>query len=270
MRCSYYCCGDEFDLAKVSEYFISKGHSTTIHEPEVLMIKLKVPKDEEAHSIYIFGFGCITFWGFEQEKEFAILKKIKQFLKHPVKPYIKDSCTYSYSGKSTQISEETDTIHLSNNDPYIKLSLSYGLSQSVKLQQFENSVDRAIKENEHIPQEIIKKGKIQYSRKTLAIKIGSLLAERHLINLHSSLLDTPEFFWRRPKYESYYDLAVDFMDIEFRLNILNNRLEVLNDLYNVLSTELQHIHSSRLEIIIILLILVEVIISLLRDIFEYI
>lgn len=269
MRCAYYCCGDAFDLKKVSEYFTVQGSATKLHEPEVLLIKLGAVDDKNQNFMFMFSFGCIAFWGLDQNRENDILRSLTPFLSQPFDTYIFDSCKYNNSTPEqddTMIDEESDTIALHEDDPYLKLSISYGLCQSVKLTFFENSVDKSIEANKHIPREIIRTGKIQYSRKNLAIKIGELLEERNLINLHSTILDTPEFFWRRPKYEPYYEMAVNFMDIEFRLSVLNKRLEVLHDLYGVLSNELQHLHTSRLEIIIILLILIEVIVVLMKEV----
>ncbi len=267
MRCGYYCCGDSYDLKKVSEFFSIQGCATKLHEPEVLLVKLGTVDESTPNYMFVFSYGCVTFWGLDQNREQEILKSLTPFLSQPLEQYISDSCKYQddITQEDTLIDEESDLITLHEDDPYLKLSLAYGLSQSVKLSFFENSVDKSIETNKHIPKEIIRTGKIQYSRKTLAIKIGELLEERNSINLHSTILDTPEFFWRRPKYEPYYEMAVNFMDIEFRLSVLNKRLEVLHELYGVLSNELQHIHTSRLEMVIIALILIEVVIVLMKE-----
>jgi len=267
MRCSYYCCGETYDLKEIAQEFLALGSATTMHDPEVLMIRLGAKDKFKDHYVFFFSYGCVVFWGLSKQREDDILKEMSKYLHNSLEDNIVDVCQFDRNSQESLINEETDTIHLSDDDPYVKLSISYGLSQSVKLQQFEDSVLKSIETNKKIPEDIIKKGKIQFSRKALAVKIGELLAERNSINLHSTILDTPEFFWRRPKYETYYDMSVDFMDIDFRLNILNKRLEVLHDLFEVLSNELQHVHASRLEIIIIILIMIEVIISLSKEIF---
>ncbi|MBA8667183.1 RMD1 family protein [Holosporaceae bacterium 'Namur'] len=264
MRCAYYCCGESYDLHKISEFFTNQGYITKLHEPEVLYVKLVFP-DNMTHDIFIFSYGCITLWGLDFSRERQVITSISPFLTEPSSSLIVDSCKYQVSDEETFIDEESDLISLETDDPYIKLSLSYGLSQASKLVQFENSLDRTIDSTKHIPNEIIKTGKISLSRKTLSIKIGQLFAERNSINLHSTILDTPEFFWRRPKYQPYYDMAVEFMDIHTRIEILNKRLNVVHELYEILSNELKYIHTSRLELIIIYLILIEVLIAVFRD-----
>jgi uncharacterized Rmd1/YagE family protein len=98
----------------------------------------------------------------------------------------------------------------------------------------------------------------------------ALFSQKNSINLESFALDTPEFFWKRPRYEPFYQLAVEFLDIQVRLNILNSKLNVVHELYEILSNELKHAHSSFLEWVIIILIMVEVLISILKDFLRWI
>ena len=148
--------------------------------------------------------------------------------------------------------------------------MAHGLSQSVKLDVFENSIEKTIENTRYLPAELAEKGKISLSRKKISQKIGALFAERNSVNLHSDILDTPEFFWRRPRYEPYYHMASQYMDIATRLDILNRRLDVIHELYDILSNELKHAHSSHLEWVIILLIVSEVLMHLVKDFFKWI
>ena len=95
--------------------------------------------------------------------------------------------------------------------------------------------------------------------------MGELFAERTSITLHTDILDTPEFFWRRSRYEPYYMMATEYMDIQQRMDVLNKRLDVIYELYGILSNELNHAHSSRLELTIIYLIVIEVVLVILKD-----
>ena len=80
--------------------------------------------------------------------------------------------------------------------------------------------------------------------------------------MHSDILDIPEFFWRRPSFEPIYNMTVEFQDIILRQGILNNHLNLIHELYTVLSSDLNHRHSTRLEVIIVLLITIEVVLAI--------
>ena len=272
MQCASYCTGRFYNLSAISEYLSKANVVHRVYGVDVLHMETEHMDIDQKGDVFVFNYGCVILWGFNQSNEEKILKKLSGFLDDEIPEYITDRCHYSIVEKeeNTRVDEENDTIVLHSKDPQVKLSLSYGLSQSVKLSLFESSVEKTIDDNKKIPSELIKTGKISMSRKGLAKKIGTLFAERNFINLNSDILDTPDFFWRRPKYEPYYDMAVQFMDIKQRLIILNSRLTIIHELYEILSTELHHIHSSRLELIIIYLILMEVLIAIMRDFFHLI
>ena len=87
------------------------------------------------------------------------------------------------------------------------------------------------------------------------------------INLHYDLLDTPEFFWDYPEFEIYYEKVTNYLDIRSRVEVLNKKVEVIQELFDMLSNEQNHKYSSYLEWIIIVLIGVEIIMGLWEHIF---
>jgi uncharacterized Rmd1/YagE family protein len=266
MRCSYYCVGDIYDIDELAKYLREEGREPKFYDNVVHFSREN--EDQTLGHVFIFPYGCAIFWGFEEEEENLILDELRGYVGYPLVFPTHDQSTYHY-GDTTTIEEEDDEIILESDDVLIKLSFSHALSQSVKLEWFEESVSRTIERTRHLPEELARKGKIYMSRTKLSKKIGALFAERNSINLHSDILDTPEFFWRRPRYEPYYHMASDYLDIITRLDILNRRLGVIHELYDILSSELNHRHSSRLELIIILLILIEVVVLLRNEILKF-
>ena len=258
--CVSYCTADAYDIDELFESLKNQGLVSKLFD-DVLCVETQ--PTQEKGQVYIFPYGCAVFWGVEAPQVDKILDLVKDHAIKPLKDVISDTCTFKY-GEKTLIHEEEDEVVLEPNDPLMLLSLSYGMSQSVKLTVFENSITRAIQKSKDLPDELAKKGSISLSRQKLSRKVGALFAERHSINLHNDLLDTPEFFWRRPSYESYYHMSTEYLDIATRTTILNQRLSILHELYGMLSDELKHLHSSRLEWIVILLIVMEVLMSILH------
>lgn len=271
MRCASYATADGYDLSKISDYLNTLGHPAKKFTQEIIHTNMDIEGDNETCDVFIFQYGCVIIWGASPAQEKTIIKKLSKYATKPFPTVYDDICEYVISNsEETSIDEEGDLITIGEDSSLSMISISYGLSQSIKLAQFEDSVLKTIEATKMIPRELIELGKISFSRKELAQKMGALFAVRNLINLHSDLLDTPEFFWRRPKCEPYYFMTIEFLDIKTRTEILNKRLDVLHELYEMLSNELQHIHGSRLEIIVIFLIAFEVIISISRDILGWI
>jgi uncharacterized Rmd1/YagE family protein len=266
MRCSCFCTASLYRTNTLAEFLKTEGYTPTIYE-NVIHIEEKT-KGKPA-DIFLFPYGVIAIWGLEHDDEEQIVKLVKDYETEPVITIAEDYATY-LTGEKTYINEEQDEIILENDDMLVKLSISYGLAQSVKLSAFEDSILRTIERTRHIPEELVEKGRISLSRKELSKQLGALFAERNSVNLHSDILGTPEFFWRRPTYEPYYHMAAGYMDITTRLDILNRRLDVIHELYGVVSNEINHIHSSRLELTIIYLIVIEVVLVLIKDFLKWI
>ncbi|MBI3901147.1 MAG: RMD1 family protein [Chlamydiia bacterium] len=226
-------------------------------------------KDDKGikRDIFYFSYGVTVFWGFSSEEEQSHLKLSKKFEQEPLFRYELDEFTFSY-GEKMRIEE--DEIVLQKKDPLTKLAVSYAMAQSLKLIVFEETIAKTIEETKHLPTNLARRGKISLSRKETSKKMGEIFLERNHINLHSEILDTPEFFWEHAELEPLYRKTIHYLDILRRVELLNRKLKLLHELYEILSTELNHQQSSRLEITIIVLILIEVVLALLRDLFHLI
>ena len=264
MECVFYSLCDSYNLTDIADYLRGKSIKSRIFNKEAL--KFKHDLGDSQFDIVIFSYGCIVFWGIDDNEISEIIGGFEQFASESLKQPVADRCKYTLVSQdaASYIDMENDVIMI-NKDENIeltKLSFSYGLSQSVKLSVFEDSVDKTIEENKAIPNELISYGKISLSKETLSKKIGSLFVERNYINLNNNILDTPEFFWKHPRYEQFYEMSIKFLDLSQRIHVLNSKLDIMRDLYSILSDELQHAHSSRLEIVVILLIFIEVCIGI--------
>jgi len=224
-------------------------------------------EDGTSGEIFYFSYGAIVFWGLTVEEEQKVLLEVKSFqdASLPIPEF--DELTYSY-GSPFKIHQ--DDITLQTPSPMTKLAISYGIAQSVKLTVFENSIRNTIEKTRSLPENLYKKGKISLSLKEIRKKSGELFIERNSINLHSDILDTPEFFWEYSELEPFYRSIANYLDLEKRVEVLNKRLDIVKELLEMLANELNHQHSSALEWTIICLIVIEVVIALLKDIFHFI
>jgi uncharacterized Rmd1/YagE family protein len=265
MKCTSYCTADSYDTVGLIKYLQEHNYKPTLYD-DVIHVKIDNKGiDNQAIDIFILPIGCIIFWGGGNEVREEIIRLVKSYEVNSLPLYALDKTAYEYNdSEETHINEEEDKVILESDDVLIKLSMTHAFAQSVKLIHFEGSVMQTIKKSRHLTDELAIQGKTSLSRKQLAKKIGAMFAERNAINLHSDSLDTPEFFWRKPRYEPYYQMAAAYMDITTRLQILNRRLDVIHDVYTILADELKYLHTSRLEWIVIFLIGTEVVFSLMN------
>ena len=70
-------------------------------------------------------------------------------------------------------------------------------------------------------------GKVAISRKEIAKLIGRVFLQRAAVNLLSTVLDTPEYFWSAPdSMQSLYKRVCEYMELDERVEVLNNRFQV--------------------------------------------
>lgn len=267
MRCSSYCTAAEYKMTELVTKLNKIGLGPR-HFDDVLYVQKEFRQNIDPIDIFFFPFGCVTIWGADENQEKLILQDIDSSLQaNQLKEAVSDFIYFNYNktDEKTFIDEEKNEIILADKSIFIKLSISHALAQSVKLSVLERSVSDLIVKTTPIQQELASTGSVSLSKKEISQQIGILFNERYSINLHSDILDTPEFFWRRPSYEPLYLMTAEFQDIQTRQNILNHRLNMIHELYNILSNDLNYKHSTRLEWIIIILITMEVFLSLAHD-----
>lgn len=259
-RCVSFCTADSYDLLGLASYFKKKGYFTRLSRDVLHVTSLKRSGD-----IFFFTYGCFVCWGFKKNFEDKLLEGVKEFALHPFTTIESDHFYYRYGEEVSIDTHERlrlDIVTLDSEDVMIKLAISYGLAQSIKLESFEEAIKETIKINNYLPEEIASRGTISLSRRSIFKRMGEIFIARSSINLNIEYLDVPEFFWRNPNLEPFYTMTKKFLDIPNRVMALNQKLDVLQELLHILNSQVQHRHSSLLESIIILLIAVEIIISL--------
>ncbi|MCX6989644.1 MAG: RMD1 family protein [Chlamydiae bacterium] len=264
MRCTCYCTASSFDIPRLFQSLIALGPAQLFRD--VVHVQIREERKIKG-DVFYFSYGAIVCWGFSDAEEKEILATTKEFEKEPNPKIELDEFSFGF-GDNMRIEE--DEILLQNKNTLTKLAVSHGLAQSVKLTTFEELIQKTIDTTKHLPSELAIKGKIPLSRKQISKKMGELFIERNFINLHSEILDTPEFFWDYPELEPFYRKTAHYLDVTKRVEVLNKRLNVVHELFEILSEELNHQHSSRLEWTIIVLIVIEVILAVLRDLFHLI
>lgn len=260
-RCVSYATATSFHIKELGRIFRTNHHVSFFRD--VIYVKFENENDEDSEiGAFIFGYGTVVMWGLSSDEEDQVLQTLQTHAEGPYDRPEREVMAYGY-GKKASVAD--DRIILPSTTFHAKLAFSHGLAQSVKLAVFEGIVKKTIDITRSIPIQLSQYGKIPLSKKEIQRKMGELFIERSSINLHFDVLDVPEYFWEHADLEPLYAMIASYLDLETRVEVLNRRLDIIHDLFEMLANELNHQHASRLEWIIIVLILIEVALSLLRD-----
>lgn len=262
MRCLAYCTATSYNIKPLFNHF-NQRFKTTIYRD---VVHVEISAGEHIGDAFFFQYGALVCWGLTEKEEQRFLSEVKEFEIQALDDVEVDKFSFSF-GESARISK--DEIILPTKEVLARLAISHGLAQSVKLGTFEMAIQKTFAHTRNIPEDLAKHGRVALSRREIRKKMGDLFIERSSINLRFDVLDTPEFFWEYPELEPLYTMIANYLDIERRVRVLNQRLDVVHELFEMLGNELNHQHSSRLEWTIICLIVIEVALSFMKDVFQW-
>uniref|UniRef100_D3TQ91 Uncharacterized conserved protein n=1 Tax=Glossina morsitans morsitans TaxID=37546 RepID=D3TQ91_GLOMM len=293
-----YTTAEEYDLESLLDalreqklYEAKKFFSTDNLglEQDVLYVTAKYQVGEEVRDIFFFREGSVVMWNFSEIEINNVLAFLKPFEKDRyLQPLIRSESEimpYTYV-PSSAIDVEGDIVPtedvisaffqtgkfflISNADNFLpKYTFSNALSTSIKLGIWEATLDRYINSMEFITDDMKKGRRIRMSRAEVLRKTGELLALRHAINLSSDLLDTPDFYWDREQLERLYVQVCSYFAVSRRTKVMNEKINHCVELAELISHNLNEAHNTRLEWMIIILIMIEVCFEILHYIDRY-
>lgn len=253
--CHAYCLANTFDFDDLIALLESRYR--------VVRYKEVVRVEKATGDAFLFPYGILINWGMSYDDLQALLGEIAPFQQEPFETAILDEFTFSDGSEKYRI--HGDHISLTSADALEKIAVSHGIAQSLKLNEFEGKVQKTIDETAYIPDDIAQKGHTRLNRKEISKMRGALYLVKSSIHLHFDLLDTPEFFWEYPELQDIYMTTINYLEVNQRIDVLTKKLNVIHELFIMLSDEQKHKHSSTLEWIIIWLIAIEIVIFLLHD-----
>ncbi|KAH7956263.1 hypothetical protein HPB52_007769 [Rhipicephalus sanguineus] len=260
-----YSTAEEYDLTSILNALKKQGlyKEKVISEDldDVLYASAKYQVSEEPRELFIFREGSVVFWNFPEIERKAVLKFLKPHEEHSYSPSLVnqevEALEFVYHENKTRFHDGNIYLSTDGESDLEKYTFSSGLALSVKLAIWEASLDSYVKSIEDIIEDMKQGRTIRMTREQVFRKTGELFSLRHLINLSSDLLDTPDFYWDRPTLESLYLKVIKYMNINRRTKVMNEKLTHCCELMDLLSHHLEDKHHVRLEVMIIVLIMVE-------------
>ncbi len=245
------CIAERFEFDNLYDYLGKQMHAARMRN--VILLN----PDEGVHA-FVFDYGVCVLCSYDYESEKRLIDTLLKYAVNALEPFIEEELDYQ-KGAEDGIRIRHDLIDIGDVSELVCLSLAHALAQSTKLASFESSIEETIKKTKYIPETLARKGSIALSRTRLAKERGRVYLEKSHIILQFNLLDTPEFIWEYPELEHYYLALSRYLEITPRATVLENRLEVIQELLEMMADEQKHSHSSMLEWIIIILIAIEIV-----------
>lgn len=228
--------------------------------------------------MFIFEYGIVVFWNFSEIHEKNILADLAFASNQPVPLLIKpideqdietEEFHFDYDNQIHRPRIYNDMITLRSEDHLIKLTMSHAIAQLTKLCLFESRMVNVLQLISKLPKKLALTGSLGLKRTQLIKKSGKLFKLRVDVNLSSSILDTPDFFWSfEPALHPLYNAVREYLEIDQRVQVLNDRCKVFLEFLDIVSDSMNEKNTNRITFMIIIILFMSLFVSLFEFILE--
>lgn len=231
--------------------------------------------------IFVFPSGTIVTWSLPPD---VVTRQLLRAAEVPLAEHLREveDLEYAADGNRETSGMKGDVVVLGTkreerdgdrlDTTLAKIAFSSGLARSTKLAVLESALTAYFESTRNIPNMLSRGSGLTLGRKFILQKTGELLSLRARLNHYSELTDSlPDIFWDSRSelgLEGYYDQVGRALDVNVRIRTLNQKMDYAQEIASVLREMSSEQHSTRLELIIIILIAVEVIFELRRIVLE--
>lgn len=292
----FMAIANEFSMASLYRRLLRAEFSNVVPSANgsVLHLSQTPPPSDRLAEAFVFPYGCLVVWGNDEDCEHFLSLVVDDAFQVRPSPAV-DTMHYQY-GKTGSLRRDIITLEadpdsrgcvgisgrgmagghfkreehsegngVDNSDalrPELeRMSISCGLAQSIKLGAFESAMRSTIENTRHLPEQLASSGEITSSRRDVARLMGRLFLDRYRYHLSGDLLVTPAFFWENEQYLPSYQRVERYLEVRERGDVLNKRVEVVQELYKLLGDELANQNSMALELAITVMIAFEVLLT---------
>lgn len=212
--------------------------------------------------LYVFDYGVVVYASYDAVAKSELLSFLKNYATTIVDLDFFEEYRIESDENSQRISVKNNYVIVPQIDSSILRIVMLNIGQSVALEYYEMLTDELITSSKHFILQLEQKGKINISKTNLLKYIGKVLNVKNSIVDNLYILDDPNLVWENEQLnllnrqlKANFDINPRFKDLDYRLQIVENNLTLFTDVLNVRE-------SSRLEWVIIILIVFEIAIAL--------
>lgn len=212
--------------------------------------------------LYVFDYGVVVFGNYDAVAKSEFINFVKNYATKAVETDLSEEYRILVDPETPKAIVKNDFVTVPQIDASILRIVMLNIGQSVALEYYEVLTDELITSSKHYILELEQRGRLSISKTNLLKYIGKVLNVKNSIVDNLYILDDPNMVWdyeelnllnRRLKLN--FDINTRFKDLDYRLQIVEDNLTLFTDVLNVKE-------STRLEWVIIILIVMEILIAL--------
>jgi len=209
----------------------------------------------------VFRYGVVVFLGLSAEEEKDFLERLSARAFGRITPHEEEWAKVQVAKEAEEPIPVGGPILVREMSLERLLVVADALAKSVVLGRDEREVSNVFDTIEPFARELATSGQTSRNRTDLLKLMGSALLVQHRVSGRVAVGEKPDVLWDRPDLERLYARLEDEYELSERVETLNRKLAVIADTATTLADIIDTKRSLRLEIIVVVLIAFEIIVT---------
>jgi uncharacterized Rmd1/YagE family protein len=235
--------------------------NTTGFEAEVLSAVPLAIKVGARGVAVLFRYGVAVLIGLSAADEATFLDNLAPRIGGKLPAYEEETASIELGNDNLDQVPAGGPIHVKEMSPERLLVVADVLAKSVVLADGEREVAKVFEVIEPFASELALHGRTRRDRKGILKLIGNALLVQHRLSGRVAITEKPDALWDRPDLERLYARLEDEYELKERVDALNQKLAVIAETANTLADIIDTRRSLRLELIVVLLIAFEIVMT---------
>jgi required for meiotic nuclear division protein 1 len=212
-------------------------------------------------TVVVFRYGVVVFIGLTSDEEAEFLERLQPRTFGRITPHEEEWAKIQIAKEAEEPIPVGGPILVREFSLDRLLVISDALAKSVVLGRDEREVANVFDTIEPFARELARLGKTSRNRSDLLKLLGNALLVQHRVSGRVAVGEKPDVLWDRPDLERLYARLEDEYELSERVETLNRKLAVIADTATTLADIIDTKRTLRLEIIIVILIAFEILVT---------
>lgn len=222
---------------------------------------LKVGSDGLA---LLFRYGAVVMIGLTPAEEAAFLRRLEGRISGSFDPAEDETLLIRIRPDEDEAVTPQGMIQLREASAERFSVIADVLAKSVALARAEREVAAVYEQVEPLTRSLTVTGAPPASRRSFLQVMGSALTVQHRVSGRVAVREKPDSLWERPDLERLYGRLEDEFELVERAEVLDRNLQVVGATATAMIDLQDTARSQRLELMVVVLILIEIVLSLLQ------
>jgi uncharacterized Rmd1/YagE family protein len=211
--------------------------------------------------VALFRYGVAVLVGMSPLEEDEVVRRLDGRIVHPLIRREEETASIEIAPDKDDQLTATGALSVKALTTEHTLLIADAVATSVILAHDERDVAAVFDVIEPLARQLAERGRTPGGRRSLLKHIGNALLVQHRVSGLVAVAEKPDVLWERPDLERFYARLEDEYELKERADLLTRKLTVISDTAKALADIIDTERSLRLEVIIVVLIALEIVMS---------